>query len=894
MITIHAANAADFSGLGLGALTPASCEIEEQAGGLFELRMVHPMDAAGKWENIAEYRVIKAPAPVRETPLIETNGGGAVYSVNVNSYLRLRTEPSTSTGKVVGRYKSGTRVVKIGESGAWYEVVIEDGGATGWMHSDYLTFVENPAAQGGTVQPRQTREQLFRICEVEIDDAERMVSVVALHITYDLAGNIVNGDYDLDNAAVGTVCAQLMSRALNPHGFHIYCTAEGQVTGSYGRRNIITTLLDTKDGVLKQSGGCLVRDNMDLFVLADQKRDRGVEIRHGKNLTGAKMTVDTSKVVTRIVPIGKKKNGDPLYLDGDGYVDSPRAPECPVIRAEAVKYNVQVVSSSQADADAGKYASESAARAALREKAEADFRSFDADLPAVGLDVDFVALEHTAEYAKYEGLQAVHLYDIVHVISPGSNIRAALRMTGYVWDSLARGGKGRYKSVTLGKVQTIGDLINGGGGISQSELQALTNRVADAEKAVETLEMPEKLPNPHALTFSGGAAGTYDGSSAVNVEIPKAYAHPAYTARTGVPAANQTPGFGGTFSVSQPVSDATGHITAVNSRSITIPNAAATSSAAGLMSAADKTKLDGIAAGANQYEHPVHGAIIGGPLENQTPAFGATFEVGAVRSDNEGHVTGITGRTVKIPDAPATKSAAGLMSAADKEVLDNLPSKIAAKADAEHGHAIADVTGLQSALAGKADVHEYIGALTGNPTANATPGFGSTFTVSQVKTDDAGHVTSLTNRTVKIPNTTATTSAAGLMSATDKTVLDGLPDKIAGKADAGHTHSAATTSAAGLMSADDKAKLDGIAAGATKVTVDSSLSSTSTNPVQNKAVHTALAGKSDTGHSHSAATTSAAGLMSAADKTKLDGIAAGANNYVHEYNGALTGNPTAN
>lgn len=38
----------------------------------------------------------------------------------------------------------------------------------------------------------------------------------------------------------------------------------------------------------------------------------------------------------------------------------------------------------------------------------------------------------------------------------------------------------------------------------------------------------------------------------------------------------------------------------------------------------------------------------------------------------------------------------------------------------------------------------------------------------------------------------------------------------------------------------------------------------------------ALAGKSDTGHSHSNATTSAAGFISATDKTKLDGIANGA------------------
>lgn len=44
---------------------------------------------------------------------------------------------------------------------------------------------------------------------------------------------------------------------------------------------------------------------------------------------------------------------------------------------------------------------------------------------------------------------------------------------------------------------------------------------------------------------------------------------------------------------------------------------------------------------------------------------------------------------------------------------------------------------------------------------------------------------------------------------------------------------------------------------------------------------TAWNSKADGTHTHSAATTSAAGFLSAADKTKLDGIAAGANNYTH-------------
>lgn len=48
-----------------------------------------------------------------------------------------------------------------------------------------------------------------------------------------------------------------------------------------------------------------------------------------------------------------------------------------------------------------------------------------------------------------------------------------------------------------------------------------------------------------------------------------------------------------------------------------------------------------------------------------------------------------------------------------------------------------------------------------------------------------------------------------------------------------------------------------------------------------KALGEAQGGKSDAAHTHSDATTSAAGFMSSADKTKLDGIAAGANAYTH-------------
>ena len=146
----------------------------------------------------------------------------------------------------------------------------------------------------------------------------------------------------------------------------------------------------------------------------------------------------------------------------------------------------------------------------------------------------------------------------------------------------------------------------------------------------------------------------------------------------------------------------------------------------------------------------------------------------------------------------------------------------------------------------------------------------------------------------KADRTAATASANGLMSKADKAKLDGiaagatkvivdsalsnasanpLQNKvIAAALDGKAGTAAATQSAAGLMSKADKAKLDGIAAGATKVIVDSALSDTSANPLQNKVIAAALDGKAGT----AAATQSANGLMSKVDKAKLDGIAAGA------------------
>lgn len=105
------------------------------------------------------------------------------------------------------------------------------------------------------------------------------------------------------------------------------------------------------------------------------------------------------------------------------------------------------------------------------------------------------------------------------------------------------------------------------------------------------------------------------------------------------------------------------------------------------------------------------------------------------------------------------------------------------------------------------------------------------------------------------------------------------------------TYSDATQSAHGLMSVTDKKKLDGIAEGANKITVDSAMSSSSTNPVQNKIVQAALNGKSNTNHTHNyAGSSSAGGVANSATKLATARNISANDDYVMNYNFDGSGN----
>ena len=103
---------------------------------------------------------------------------------------------------------------------------------------------------------------------------------------------------------------------------------------------------------------------------------------------------------------------------------------------------------------------------------------------------------------------------------------------------------------------------------------------------------------------------------------------------------------------------------------------------------------------------------------------------------------------------------------------------------------------------------------------------------------------------IQIKDNINTNTTYNLTKSGNTITLSGSDGSTFNVTDSNTVYGNATASAAGLMSAADKAKLDGVAAGSNHVTVDAELSTTSTNPVQNKVIKSALDGKSNTGHTH--------------------------------------------
>ena len=258
----------------------------------------------------------------------------------------------------------------------------------------------------------------------------------------------------------------------------------------------------------------------------------------------------------------------------------------------------------------------------------------------------------------------------------------------------------------------------------------------------------------------------------------------------------------------------------------------------------------------------------------------------------------------------ATQSDAGLMSAADKTKLDGIATganntTVDSSLSSSSTNPVQNKV-INTALAAKAPLASP--ALTGTPTApTAASGTNTTQIATTAFVKDAVDTSARGLKIFKTVKVGSTSIVAD--SATDTLTLEAgnnvtlTPDATNDKvtiAATDTTYSAATTSAAGLMSPEDKTKLDGIETGATAITVDSALSSSSTNPVQNKAINTALGNKANLASPTFTGTPKAPTASAGTNTTQIattafvkTAVTNGTADLAPKASPALTGTPTA-
>ena len=246
------------------------------------------------------------------------------------------------------------------------------------------------------------------------------------------------------------------------------------------------------------------------------------------------------------------------------------------------------------------------------------------------------------------------------------------------------------------------------------------------------------INNTHGLVTASGNAGLMSGADKAKLDGIAAnannYSHPSYTTRSvdtdGIVVLD-------TFT-----SDAQGHVTGIGTRSL--PNA--TTSLPGVMSAADKSKLDGIAVGANNYSLPTASASVLGGVKVGS-GLSITSGVLANSSPNATHTGDVTG-------SEALTIAAGAVTNAKLAYMPTMTVKGNNGGSTLSPNDI-DMPNLRTMLNVEDGANNYSHPIQPAKSEDLT----SVETIDSIIFDTSGHIATLTKQAIR----TGSTSQTGLL-----------------------------------------------------------------------------------------------------------------------------------
>ena len=357
--------------------------------------------------------------------------------------------------------------------------------ACGTQYKDYI--VSNSVIVADTPQGAQA----FRILNPTVTRSK--ITCKCWHVFYDSENYLIADSYVVDSTC--NVALDHLNSATEPMS-PFSTISDVPTVDSF--RCVRKSLYEAIQTVIERWGGHLVRDNWSIGIRQRIGTDNGVTVRYGKNLKDIKATYDWSKVVTKLLPVGK-----------DGLLLNAKDASASIYVTSDVQYPVpytKTVSFSQ-DIDKDDYGSDDEYQAALLDDLLRQATDYidEHNVPAVN-------------YTMSANLEKVtDIGDTVEVIDDRLGHDMMTNIISYDWDCITR----RYTRLEFGTFQPkLSWLMGSVAGTAESTAtkvvgaatSVLSDRIAESESKINGT-----LSNAYCI---------YDGNQILIVDsLPKETAH---------------------------------------------------------------------------------------------------------------------------------------------------------------------------------------------------------------------------------------------------------------------------------------------------------------------------------------------------------------------------------
>ncbi len=278
-----------------------------------------------------------------------------------------------------------------------------------------------------------------------------LVTFYGEHISYELTGNPIE-KVEIVSATAAQALNKVLSAALVPHNYTGISDIASVGTTKLSILSVRAALGGVEGSLLDTYGGEYEFDNFTIKLHKNRGSNTGIIIGYGKNLTDIKQEKKISETYTALFPYAR-------YTPEKDEDAEEEPEEVTVTLSEKIIYSTQAARPKVLTMDfSDKFSDgEVITEEKLRKKATAWAASSGYNKPSVSINVSFVHLWQSPEYAQYALLERVSLCDTITVNYEKLGVKATAKVIKTVYDCL----KERYTSIELGDAKSnFADTIN--------------------------------------------------------------------------------------------------------------------------------------------------------------------------------------------------------------------------------------------------------------------------------------------------------------------------------------------------------------------------------------------------------------------------------------------------